>query len=113
MNPPPDAAAARVAIVTGGSRGIGRATVNRLVTRGYAVLVNDAPTSARAVTVDSAGTRSEDDRSATVETIEPEAAIGRTDEADHSAGSDESERRGADQARSWATRSRRSKRATT
>ena len=35
-----EASAARVAIVTGGSRGAGRATVRRLVARGYAVVVN-------------------------------------------------------------------------
>jgi 3-oxoacyl-[acyl-carrier protein] reductase len=33
-------AAGRVAIVTGGSRGTGQATVRRLATRGYAVVVN-------------------------------------------------------------------------
>jgi 3-oxoacyl-[acyl-carrier protein] reductase len=35
-----EASAGRVAIVTGGSRGAGRATVRRLVSRGYAVVVN-------------------------------------------------------------------------
>ncbi len=35
-----EAPATRVAIVTGGSRGAGRATVRRLVARGYAVVVN-------------------------------------------------------------------------
>ena len=35
-----EAPAGRVAIVTGGSRGAGRATVRRLVNRGYAVVVN-------------------------------------------------------------------------
>jgi 3-oxoacyl-[acyl-carrier protein] reductase len=34
--------AARVAIVTGGSRGVGRETINRLSTRGFAVVVNYA-----------------------------------------------------------------------
>ncbi len=35
-----EASAGRVAIVTGGSRGAGRATVRRLVSRGYAVVVD-------------------------------------------------------------------------
>ena len=35
-----EAAARRLAIVTGGSRGAGRETVRRLVSRGYAVVVN-------------------------------------------------------------------------
>ena len=35
-----EASAGRVAIVTGGSRGAGRATVTRLVSRGYAVVVD-------------------------------------------------------------------------
>ena len=41
MNIPPDGPpAGRVAIVTGGSRGIGRAAIRLLAARGYAVVVN-------------------------------------------------------------------------
>ena len=44
--------ASRVAIVTGGSRGVGRATIRRLAARGYAVVVNylhDQPAAESAV----------------------------------------------------------------
>jgi 3-oxoacyl-[acyl-carrier protein] reductase len=48
MAPPQPDTDRRVAIVTGGSRGIGRATVHRLAVDGYALVVNYASNSAEA-----------------------------------------------------------------